>query len=180
MRAEVAATVVDLVVERGYDQTTVDDICAAAGISRSSFFRYFPSKEDALFSTAVDEGQLLLEALSSRPATDTPWTAMRRALDSVLQRYEVTDERARRITRLIVNNPALAARHREKSAHWLVLLRPEVARRLGADPDDVADPRTDALIGAAMSCVDAALAAWTSSDHPPELPKLLDLAMGIV
>jgi hypothetical protein len=34
--------------ERGYDATTVDDICAAAEISRSTFFRYFPTKKDAL------------------------------------------------------------------------------------------------------------------------------------
>jgi AcrR family transcriptional regulator len=178
MRAEVAAVAQDLILERGYEETTVDDICAAAEVSRSTFFRYFPSKEEALLGTAADAGERLRDALTARPIDETPWVAMRRALDTLIERYEANDERTRRLTRLIVNTPSLTARHREKNARWHELLRPEIARRLGADPADDCDPRANAVIGAALGCVEAALAAWTTSAQPQALSTLLDRAMG--
>ncbi|MEU6646924.1 TetR family transcriptional regulator [Saccharomonospora sp. NPDC046836] len=178
MRAEVAAAVQDLVLERGYEETTVDDICTAAEISRSTFFRYFPSKEDALFGTSADAGEHLRDALTARPPGEAPWIAMRRALDPLIEQYEAHDERTRRLTRLIVNTPSLAARHREKNARWHELLRPEIARRLGADPADDSDPRANALIAAALGCVEAALTAWTSTAQSQALAKILDRAMG--
>ncbi|MFD2025215.1 TetR family transcriptional regulator [Promicromonospora aerolata] len=178
MRAEVALAVQDLVLERGYDETTVDDICASAEISRSTFFRYFPSKEDALFGTTADAGERLRDALTARPGSETPWAALRHALDALIEQYEGHDERTRRLTRLIVSNPALAARHREKNARWQELLRPEVARRIGADPADVSDPRAHAVIASALGCVEAALAAWTQSARPQPIATLLDRAMG--
>lgn len=179
MRAEVATTVQDLVLEHGYEGTTVDDICAAAEISRSTFFRYFSSKEEALFGTAADAGEYLRDALTARPLDEAPWVAMRRALTPLMDEYEAHDERTRRLTRLIVNTPPLAAWHREKNARWHELLRPEIARRLGADPADASDPRANAVIAAALGCVEATLLAWTSDARPPQaLAEILDRAMG--
>lgn len=178
MRAEVAVVVQDLVLERGYEETTVDDICAAAEISRSTFFRYFPTKEDALFGETAGAGEHLRDALVARPPGEAPWAAMRRALDVLIEQYEGHDERTRRLARLIVSTPALAARHREKNARWQELLRPEIARRLGADPADDADPRANAVIAAALGCVEAALTAWTAGTRPQPLSTILDRAMG--
>jgi AcrR family transcriptional regulator len=180
MQAEVAAIAVGLFLDRGFEETTVDDICAAAEISRSTFFRYFPSKEDALFGRSADAGRTLLAALAARPIDEKPWTALRHAFAPRLAEIAQAGEYARRLTRLIVTTPALAARHRDKNAIWLELLRPEVARRIGADPDDGSDPRTDAIISAALGCLDAALTAWTSNDQTRELPELLDRAMNAV
>ncbi len=180
VRAEVAAVVAQLMLEQGYDGTTVDDICAAAEISRSTFFRYFPSKEDALFGGVADTGERLAAALAARPSSETPWTAMRRALDPLIEQHDVDDERFRDVTRLIVTTPALAARHREKNSHWHELLRPEIARRLGTDPADVSDPRANALIAAALGCVEATLTAWTASDRPQSLAETLDRAMAAI
>lgn len=180
MRVEVATAVQDLVLERGYEETTVDDICAAAEISRSTFFRYFPSKDEALFGTFDDAGERLRHALAARPPGEPPWVAMRRALDVLIERYEAHDERIRRLTRLMVGTPSLSAWHREKNARWQELLRPEIARRLGADPADDSDPRAHAVIAAALGCVEAALAAWTSDARPQPLATILDRAMGAV
>ncbi|MGX2994410.1 TetR family transcriptional regulator [Streptomyces sp. JNUCC 64] len=49
MREALAEAAFQLFLERGFEQTTVDDIVARAGVGRRSFFRYFPSKEDAVF-----------------------------------------------------------------------------------------------------------------------------------
>jgi AcrR family transcriptional regulator len=180
MRAEVASVFADLVLDRGYDETTVDDICAAADISRSTFFRYFSSKEDALFGDTAGAGEKLLSALIARPPSETPWIAMRRALDPLVEQYSATDDRSRRLARLIVNTPALAARHREKNARWHSMLRPEIARRLQVDPSDDSDPRSNAVIAAALGCVEAAMVAWTTSEQPRDLSVLLDRAMNAV
>lgn len=180
MRAEVARTVEDLVLAQGYESTTVEDICAASGISRSTFFRYFSTKEDALFDGTLDAADHLRDALIARPCTETPWVAMRGALDPLIERYEAGDERARLLTRLIVSTPALAARRREKNAGWHDALRPELSRRLDADPSDDRDPRVNAIIAAALGCVEASLIAWTSTDEPRSLPDILDQAMGAV
>ncbi|WP_413754842.1 TetR family transcriptional regulator [Streptomyces sp. MMBL 11-3] len=178
MRAEVAATVQDLILERGYEETTIDDICSAAEISRSTFFRYFHSKEESLFSTVDDAGEYLRDSLAVRPPDEAPWVAMRRALDPLIDQYKGHDERTLRLTRLMVNTPALAAWHRMKNARWHVLLHDEIARRLGADPTDASDPRAYAVIAAALGCVEAALIAWTSDNQPHTLAEILDRAMG--
>lgn len=177
MRTEVAAAVQELVLERGYDAITIDEICATAEISRSTFFRYFPSKEDALFGALLDSGDHLRDALIARPDSEAPWTTMRRALDPLIEHYETNDERTRSLTRLIMNTPVLAARHRQKNAQWHELLLPEVARRVGADHADPSDPRAHALIAAALGCVEAALASWAASEEPQPLGEILDRAM---
>lgn len=178
MRTEVSRTVQDLVLEHGYEETTVDDICAAAEISRSTFFRYFSSKEEALFGATADAGEYLRDALTARPLDEPPWVAMRHALTPLMEEYGGHDERTRRLTRVVVNTPPLAAWHREKNARWHELLRPEIARRLGADPADASDPRANAVIAAALGCVEATLIAWTSDARPQPLTEILDRAMG--
>ncbi len=180
MHAELAAVAMALFLEHGFEETTVDDICAAAEISRSTFFRYFPSKEDALFGQLADTGDTLAEALTARPSDEQLWTAMRRALDPLVAQIEAAGASARRLARLIGGQPALVARHREKHARWQELLRPEVARRLGTDPGDRSDPRADAVIGTALSCFEAAQTAWALSDQPPPLAALVDSAMGVI
>lgn len=180
MRAELTAVVVTLALEHGYEQTTVDDICAAAEISRSTFFRYFPTKEDAVLSGLADAGERLREALVARPDEEPAWTALRHALGSLIDQYDGHEEKTRRLTRLIVTTPALAAKHREKNARWRELLRPEIARRLRIDSADVADPRPDAVVAAALGCVEATLAAWTAAENPRPLPEILERAMSVV
>lgn len=180
MRAELAAVAMGLFLEHGFEETTVEDICAASEISRATFFRYFPSKEDALFGQTADAGDALVEALTARPFDEPPRTAMRRALDPLVAQLEAAGASARRIARLICGEPALMARHREKHARWQELLRPEVARRLGTDPDDRSDPRADAVIATALGCFEAAQTAWALTDQPPPLSALLDSAMGVL
>ena len=171
---------IDLFVERGYEETTIDDICAVAGISRSSFFRYFHSKEDVLLREVADAGESLLSGLQARPDDETPWDALRQALNQLIERYGVESVRIRRLTRLLRATPTLATFQPEKEARWGQLLRPEIARRMGLDPDDPTDPRPAALIGAVLACLDAAVTAWAAADGAQPLGPLFDRAMAVL
>lgn len=177
MRAQVAEMALDLFLEHGYEQTTIDDICAVAGISRSTFFRYFPSKEDVFASetsTAVDE---IARALRQRPDDEAPWSALRHAMGPLVEHYASQTERAHRLAALAKATPALATLHQEKQAKFHALIAPELARRLGADPGDPADPRPRALVASALGCLEAAVTAWIAGDGTQPLGGLLDRAM---
>src|ERR1700688_1374812 len=57
-----------LFAEKGSSQTTIDDIAAAADVSRRTFFRYYDSKDDLLRSDVSDLLPVMLAALRARPA----------------------------------------------------------------------------------------------------------------
>jgi AcrR family transcriptional regulator len=56
-----------LFAERGFSETTVDDIVTAAGVSRRSFFRYFESKNDLMAHGMVSYGDELIAAIEACP-----------------------------------------------------------------------------------------------------------------
>lgn len=67
----------DLFVEHGFAGTTIDDIAAAADVSPRTFFRYFASKEEVLFSRFDETLDLLQDFLHSRPADETVTESLR-------------------------------------------------------------------------------------------------------
>ncbi|GGH48781.1 TetR family transcriptional regulator [Microbacterium album] len=177
MRAQISQIALDLCVEAGYDGTTVEQICAAADISRTTFFRYFASKDDALLGDVDSIGLELLEALRERPDEEPVWHSLRHALGALIRGYASDPDRTRQVITLMDSAPSLAAAHLGKHARWSPLLRPEVSRRLRIDPDDRSDPRPHALISSALSCADAALAAWSVPGTPDTIDELLAHAM---
>jgi AcrR family transcriptional regulator len=177
MTREVAGIAVELFAERGYDSTTVEDICAAAGISRTSFFRYFRTKEEVLLRDFDDLGTLILSALVKRPDRESAWTALRHAITPLAAHYDADGARTRRILKIVIETPSLFAFHQDKLARWVEQLRPEIARRLAVDPADAADPAPTAIVSAAFACMDAALTAWVGAAGRAELETLLDRAM---
>src|ERR671918_1677884 len=70
-RRTIAAVALDLFETRGYAETTVDDIAAAADVSPRTFFRYFAGKDEAVFERADDVQVAFRALLDSRP-TDEP------------------------------------------------------------------------------------------------------------
>ena len=93
-RTAVVAAAIDLFVANGYDQTSVEQIAQAAGVSRSTFFRQFGGKEDVVFA---DHEVLLAEtrAYLSQPHDD-PWAAVCEASVRVFRHFAADPELARR------------------------------------------------------------------------------------
>ncbi|MCH7231290.1 TetR/AcrR family transcriptional regulator [Glycomyces sp. L485] len=179
VRAQLADAALKLFVEQGFEATTVEQIAAETGLSRRSFHRYFSSKEDVFGQWFVEMGRQLAEALAARPPEESPWFALRRAFDELVQDMSARPE-ALDITRMVANTPALHATHLQKHAHWRDVLADVLQRRLaenGRGPDRIASV---ALVGAALASLDSAQSEWASEGNDLTLDELLDRAMNAV
>src|SRR5215211_6653518 len=81
-RADIQRQALRLFRERGYEATTVSQIAEAAEVSESTFYRYFPAKEDVVFWDELDP--LVFEALRAQPAELSTIRALRNAIRDVL------------------------------------------------------------------------------------------------
>jgi AcrR family transcriptional regulator len=177
MRAEVAVVALELFAEKGFDGATVDDIARAAGMSRTSFFRYFPTKEDVVLGHLDDLGQTIARTLADRPEDEDPWEALRAAFTTAYASGKNAPGRV--LGRMLLDTPSLKARHQEKQARWQDLLIPGIAVRLGIS-DDPRDPRPRALVAAALGCLDAAVQAWTATGGEAGTSTFIDRAFDVV
>jgi AcrR family transcriptional regulator len=106
-RRAIADAALDLFETRGFHDTTVDDIAAAADVSARTFFRYFASKDEAVFERVDDVHAAFRVLLAARPA-DEPLLVSLRELGRALIAAELVDEqRVRRLLGLIAVEPAL-------------------------------------------------------------------------
>lgn len=176
-RAEIAEIAFRVFAERGFDEVTATEVAEAAGISRASFFRYFESKEDAVFVAQEEMGAGVAAALSARPAGEDAWTALRASLDTVLQTYQRSPDEALGRLRLIRCTPNLRVHQLERLAKWKELIGAALAARLGLEDPDV---KVEALVGAALGALDAASTRWAASDGADDLIGLLDEAFAVI
>jgi len=172
----IAACALALFDEKGFDSVTVDEIAAAAGISRRSFFRYFPTKEDAVVGTHVAFGPRVVAAFAARPPSEGVWTSLRQAFEVIADKVAEDPEGAARTMRVVDSTASLRAHNMEKHSLWAVDLTPEVAKRLG----DVEIHRTEAaaLVYSALACLDVALSRFARDPHAAPIDQLLDEAFG--
>ncbi|SNQ50377.1 Transcriptional regulator [Frankia canadensis] len=177
LQAEITAIAFDLFDRQGFEATTINQIAAAAGLSRSSFFRYFATKEDVVLLGVEERGLVLRDALAARPPDETPWQALRRALEVIVRLNSENPDRVLRLSRMMVETPSLQARQMQREDTWARLLAPEIARRLGLSPQDTTDPRPGALASAALGCFHASMRVWRESGGKADLAALLDQAM---
>ena len=178
VRAEIAKTAFQLFTERGFDQTTVDDIAVAAGLSRRSFFRYFASKEDAVLGMLNAVGDAIAAELAARPAGEPPWASLRRALDVLVTTYLGDPTVALARFRLIHHTPALRTTLLDKQDRWQRSLSQVLAARLGVDPAH--DLRPELLAAAALAALDVASRRWLASDGHANLATLLDESFALL
>jgi AcrR family transcriptional regulator len=150
-RAAIREHAMRLFEEQGYAATTVDQIAAAADVSPSTFFRYFPTKEDTVL--ADDYDPLIVTAMRAQPADLDPIETIRRSIAAVLE--SISDEdwrREQQRQRLFLAVPELRARALQQYADTVDLLGHVVAERAGLPPDDFSSRvLAGAVIGAAVA-----------------------------
>jgi AcrR family transcriptional regulator len=179
VQAEISKTALVLFTEHGFEQTTVDQIAAAAGMSSRSVFRYFATKEDMVVGSMAEVGAEISDALESRPRQEPAWEALRRALDGPLQELRDNEAAALAQTALMATTPALRAAQSQKHAQWTELLVPGIARHLRGNVA-AREFKARAIAAAVLACLDVAVEEWSRSDGSVHLDKLLDRAISAV
>ncbi|MBR1133624.1 TetR/AcrR family transcriptional regulator [Bradyrhizobium iriomotense] len=116
-----------LFLERGFEATTIDDIAAAADVSRRSFFHYFASKEDVVAAWQEDAAAALVTEILARPADEAMLTAAENAIAAAVKRIDPAEAAA--MSRLKRDNPALQARDQLKYEKLERALAEGLARR---------------------------------------------------
>ncbi|MCZ0975945.1 TetR family transcriptional regulator [Streptomyces albulus] len=87
MRRELSAAAMELFATKGYEATTVDEIAAAAGVARRTFFRHFRSKEEAIFPDHDDTLVRAEAVLDAAPPHENPLDTVCRGIKEVMRMY---------------------------------------------------------------------------------------------
>ena len=172
-RAELEQVAFDLFAANGFEQTTVEDIAAAAGIGRRTFFRYFPSKNDIPWGMFEVELERMRARLKACPRDVHLMDAIRVALVDFNKVEPAQIPRHRRRMELILRVPALLAHSTLRFAAWRDVVAEFVGERTGQRPDSLAPQAiAHAILGVAV----AAYEQWLD-DEDADLGTLLDSAV---
>ncbi len=163
----------DLFAEQGFDATTVEQIADRAGVSRRTFFRYFDTKADVLWSEFDAEVATLHRLLSEAPA-EMPLTEAIRQAVLTANHYGVEDVASLRTRMQVVAGvPALQASSTAHYDSWAGALAEFAARRLGQEPGDLIP---QAIGFSALGVCRAAFDQWVTR-RDADLISYLDLAL---
>jgi AcrR family transcriptional regulator len=175
-----------LFTEKGYAQTTVEEIADAAAISPRTFFRYFPTKEDAVLWDEYDPqvGELLATRPDDEPVVESFRAIIRETLGGLLRRDP--DQLLTRV-RLLSSVPELRARFLQTQASWLSSSEgqsSEIATAFAHRPDLPDDRQLRVTAGALSAAVTIAIDEWQRDSGKSDLLSLFDqtvdaLATGI-
>ncbi|PZF10035.1 TetR family transcriptional regulator [Curtobacterium sp. MCPF17_011] len=171
IRDELGNVALQRFLDAGFEPVTFDDLAGRAGVSRSTFLRYFGSKEEVvLYVFDALEGQMAA-ALAARPGTEGDWTALRAAVTPAVALLEDDAVNGFARIRLVWSTPALSARLHEKQAGWRPALVDILAERAAAGTP-VITLRTRVM--AALGCIMVAYDGWVESSGAAQLASLTD------
>ena len=175
-RRAVTRTALELFAERGFEETTVDDIADALGVSRRTLFRYFASKNDMAWGDFDWVLTRLRRCLEATGADEPLHEALGRAVVES-NRYEDDQLPELRIRmRLITGVPALQAHSALRYAEWRAVIAEFVAYRLGCGVGDLV-PQT--VAHAALGTSMAAFLVWVD-DPSSDLVETLEEAYALL
>jgi AcrR family transcriptional regulator len=177
VRVQIAEVAFNVFAERGFDAVTATEVAEAAGISRASFFRYFESKEDAVFVAQEELGAKIAGRLRERPAGEDAWAALRQSLDPIIAVYRESPAQSLARLRLTRSTTKLRAHQLERFDQWKQLIGAALAERLGRDEVDL---RVEAIVAAALAAMGSASSRWAASDGAEDLIELIDEAFGAI
>ena len=177
-RRRLMTTALRLFEERGYDETTVEEIAAAADVAPRTFFRYFPTKVDVLFGDHQELVAMIRAALAARPEDEPVARTVRRAmLEGVGQ---VRDDPQLFLTRmrLTASIPAAHARNRLLDLDYENAIAEAIAESRGTDPAvDLYARLAGKLLWSANL---AASEVWLASNGAHDPRQLLDEAFTLI
>ncbi|ANW16847.1 TetR family transcriptional regulator [Streptomyces clavuligerus] len=177
MREALAEAAFQLFLERGFERTTVDDIVARAGVGRRSFFRYFPSKEDAVFP---DHERCLAEmtAFLDGHADGDPLERVCEAARIVLRMYAANPEFSVQRYGLTREVPGLRTYELSVVRRYERTLAGYLRGRYGDAPD--ASLRAEVIAAAVVAAHNNGLRGWLRSGGQGDAEGAVEHAFALV
>lgn len=170
-RGRLAKAAMALYAEQGFDQTTVAEIAARAGLTERTFFRNFADKREVLFYGMDRLRDLLAGAVAGAPASATPLEAVGAAFEAAGAVMQENPERVRLRDAIVSANAEL----RERELIKLAALASAVA---GALRDrGVPDPAATLAADTGVAVFKISFARWVSGPGQPDLPGILRESM---
>ena len=177
-RAAIREHALRLFREQGYEATTVEQIAAAAEVSPSTFFRYFPTKEDVVLRDDFDDR--VFEAFERQPVSVPPVTAIRTAMREAVATFTPEEwAEFHELSALGLSVPEIRARMLDELTRTIDAMADALAKRVGRPPDDLA-VRT--YVGAVFGVIISTFspAAWTEGHVDVHTFERIDQALALL
>jgi AcrR family transcriptional regulator len=175
-RRAIEDAALELFAERGYEETTVDQIATRAEVGRATFFRYFDSKSDVVFGGPDDRHRDLQRAILERPPSEGPLNAVRNAMREQWL-PGIDRERTVRQTRAARTSPILRGLSLDLAQRWQHDVSEAVAERQRLDQPDRQCQLVAALAFTAMS---NAVNLWMDQGGTDDLAAEIDEAFDLM
>jgi AcrR family transcriptional regulator len=174
-RERLSRAAMALFLERGFEATTLDDIAAAADVSRRSFFHYFASKEDVVFAWQEESTAALVAAVAARPADESMLVAAENAITAMVRQLEPNEAIA--MACLKRDNPALQARDQVKYEKLERALAEALSKRTGHKSEKLKARLVAMIATGAMRIGGELWAAEGAREKPEALVKRMFAAL---
>jgi len=153
---------IELFAKKGFDETTVEEVAEAAGISRRSFFRYFESKDDLLALNTVNCGQLLCTSVESLPASLSTLEVLRETAMAGI-RFTESQKHIREVIEIAQRSPNARQAHMSRLMEVEDRLVTSFAART-KHPTQYSQ-KSLLLAGLCLLINNAAIASWYLGEH---------------
>lgn len=171
-RGDIENAALELFEKQGYDATSADEIAELAGVSRATFFRYYPSKEEVLFTNEADAVAEMARHIAEREDPRQTLAALAPPV-AKFGRGLLDDDSSegQRLTRLVMTTRELEARSMRMRLRW----ERGIARTLARERGEGTPATTDILLAnLAVACLAAALWAWQAGPEDASIEGILE------
>jgi len=167
----------DRFASKGVDATTVEEICEQAEVSPSTFFRYFPTKEAAVFPAEERRIAVVEAELRSRADGEPLHATIRRAVLALVEFDLENKKDFRGRLELMNREPAIAAYAMEVQSRSAERFTAICAELLGVEPTDLLP---GLVVATTMAAVTSAWKAWAYGEAGGDLRELVERALDVL
>lgn len=172
LRRAIQVAALRLFETQGYEQTTVEQIAAAAETSTTTFYRYFPAKEDVVLDN--DASPQFEATVATRPAGESLTATIRAGMGAVVAAAEADRDLTLARMRLVATVPALEARYAGQERRTIDYLAGLLAGRTGRPADDY---QLELVAFVLAGVLFTASRRWVADQGATSLAGLVDQAL---